>query len=89
MKKITLVVALFIGIATFAQKDELKTLKRIYAKDVATTTEIDEYKAALKSLETLKEVAHGEAIKVFIPFDATTALSSIGSIKEILDNKNK
>ncbi len=38
----------------------------------------------LKSLETLKEVAHGEANKVFIPFEATKALSSLGSIKEVL-----
>ncbi len=38
----------------------------------------------LKSLETLKEVANGEANKVFIPFDATSALSSLGAVKEIM-----
>lgn len=44
----------------------------------------------LKSLEALKEVANGEANKVFIPFDATSALSSLGSIKEIMkDDKKK
>lgn len=44
----------------------------------------------LKSLETLKEVADGEANKVFIPFDATTTpLASIGAMKEIVkDGKN-
>ena len=42
----------------------------------------------LKSLEALKEIANGEANKVFIPFDATSALSSLGAAKEILtDNK--
>ena len=42
----------------------------------------------LKSLEALKEVANGEANKVFIPFDATSALSSLGAIKEVMkDNK--
>lgn len=42
----------------------------------------------LKSLEALKEVADGEANKVFIPFDATSALSSLGAIKEVMkDNK--
>ncbi len=42
----------------------------------------------LKSLEALKEISNGEANKVFIPFDATTALSSLGSIKEVMkDNK--
>ena len=42
----------------------------------------------LKSLEALEEVAKGDANKIFIPFEATKALSSIGSIKEVLtDNK--
>ena len=44
----------------------------------------------LKSLEALEEVAKGEANKVFIPFEATSALSSLGAIKEILkDDKKK
>ncbi len=44
----------------------------------------------LKSLETLKEVADGDANKVFIPFDATTTpLASIGAMKEIVkEEKN-
>ena len=42
----------------------------------------------LKSLEALEEVAKGDANKVFIPFEATSALSSLGAAKEILkDNK--
>ena len=42
----------------------------------------------LKSLETLKEVANGDANKVFIPFEATATLSSLGTAKEIFtDNK--
>ena len=44
----------------------------------------------LKSLEALEEVAKGEANKVFIPFEATSALSSLGAIKEVLkEDKNK
>ena len=44
----------------------------------------------IKSLEALQEVAKGDANKVFIPFEATGALSSLGAVKEILkpDNKN-
>ena len=38
----------------------------------------------LKSLEALKEIANGEANKVFIPFEATSTLSSLGSIKEVM-----
>lgn len=54
----------------------------------------DEKLVQLKSLEALKEVANGDANKVFIPFDATTALGSLGAIKEVLQddktsNKNK
>jgi len=48
----------------------------------------DEKIIQLKSLETLKEVANGSANKVFIPFDATSTLSSLGAIKEVMkDNK--
>ena len=44
----------------------------------------------LKSLEALKDIADGDANKVFIPFDATSALSSLGAVKEIFkDDKKK
>ena len=43
----------------------------------------------LKSLEALKELANGEANKVFIPFDATSALSSLGAIKEVMKDDDK
>ena len=48
----------------------------------------DEKLVQLKALEALKEVANGEANKVFIPFDATSTLSSLGAAKEVFtDNK--
>jgi len=44
----------------------------------------------LKSLEALEEIAKGDANKVFIPFEATKALSGIGAAAEILkSDKNK
>lgn len=43
----------------------------------------------LKSLETLKEVANGDANKVFIPFEATQALSSLGTAKEIVKDEKQ
>lgn len=43
----------------------------------------------LKSLEALKEVAKGEANKVFIPFEATNALSSLGAIADVMKDKKK
>ena len=48
----------------------------------------DEKIIQLKSLETLKEVANGSANKVFIPFEATSTLSSLGSIKEVMKDNN-
>ena len=44
----------------------------------------------LKSLEALEEVAKGDANKVFIPFEATGALSGLGAASEIFkDDKKK
>ena len=43
----------------------------------------------LKSLEALEEVAKGDANKVFIPFEATSALSSLGAMKEIVIDEKK
>ena len=48
----------------------------------------DDKLVQLKSLEALKEVANGEANKIFIPFEATGALSSLGAAAEMFkDNK--
>ena len=50
----------------------------------------DEKLVQLKSLEALKDIADGEANKVFIPFEATAALGALGTAKEILkDDKDK
>ncbi len=43
----------------------------------------------LKSLEALEEVAKGEANKVFIPFEATGALSSLGAMAEAVKDDKK
>ena len=43
----------------------------------------------LKSLEALEEVAKGDANKVFIPFEATSVLSSLGAMKEIVKDEKK
>ena len=48
----------------------------------------DDKLVQLKSLEALEKVASGEANKVFIPFEATNALSSLGAMAEaVKDNK--
>jgi len=47
----------------------------------------DEKLVQLKSLEALEEVAKGDANKVFIPFEATGALSSLGAVADIIKDK--
>ena len=65
-----------------------KEVKMIY--DAIKKSDPDEKLVQLKSLEALEEIAKGEANKVFIPFEATQALSSLGAAKEILvDKKDK
>ena len=49
----------------------------------------DDKLVQIKSLEALQEVAKGEANKIFIPFEATSALSSLGSITEVLKENKK
>ena len=43
----------------------------------------DERIVQLKALESLEEVSRGPANKVFIPFDATKTLASLGSMSEV------
>ena len=45
---------------------------------------LDDRMVAVKSLETLEKASQGAANKVFIPFDATKTLSTIGSFKEMM-----
>ena len=43
----------------------------------------DDKLVQIKTLEALKEAAAGPANKIFIPFDATKALSSLGSLADV------
>lgn len=49
----------------------------------------DDKLVQLKSLEALQEVAKGDANKIFIPFEATASLASLGAIKEIMKDDKK
>ena len=64
-----------------------KEIQMVY--DAIKSADPDEKLVQLKSLEALEEVAKGEANKVFIPFEATSALSSLGAIKEVLKDDKK
>lgn len=48
--------------ASFAQKDELKTLKKLYAKDVLSTSDISEYKSATNKLSGMSGLAESDLV---------------------------
>ena len=62
-------------------------IKKVY--DSIKKSNPDDKLVQLKSLEALEEIAKGEANKVFIPFEATNALSSLGAMKEIVKDDKK
>jgi len=64
-----------------------REIKLVY--DAMMEANPNEKLVQLKSLEALEKVAEGEANKVFIPFEATSALSSLGAIKEVLKDDKK
>mgnify|MGYP004442823017 FL=1 len=57
--------------------------------DAMRKADPDERLVQIKSLEALKELAKGDANKIFIPFEATSALSSLGAIKDVIENDKK
>ena len=62
-----------------------KEISMVY--DAIKSADPDEKLVQIKSLEALEEIAKGDANKVFIPFEATSALSSLGAAKEIFTDK--
>lgn len=43
---------------------------------------------AIKYLETLKEVANGQATKIFLPLETSSVLASVGAMAELFKDKN-
>ena len=77
------------------EADAIKKVAEAKAKEIEMvygalkSAKPDDTIVQLKSLEALKDVANGEANKVFIPFEATSALSSLGAIKEVMKDDKK
>jgi Tfp pilus assembly protein PilF len=65
IKQIIITGVLLVSVVSFAQKEELKVLKKIYAKDVIGATELVDYKTNLTKLESL---ATEESDKVYATF---------------------
>ena len=62
-----------------------KEIQMIY--DAIKQSNPDDKLIQLKSLEALEEVSKGSANKVFIPFEATSALSALCAMNEIITDK--
>ena len=62
-------------------------IKRVYGS--IKDSNPDDKLVQIKSLEALEEIAKGDANKVFIPFEATKALSGLGAVKEVLKEDKK
>lgn len=62
---------------------EAEAIKKVAAAKAEEANPTDKV-IQLKSLETLANVANGEANKVFIPFEATKPLAGLGAMTEML-----
>jgi len=44
---------------------------------------------SIKYLETLEKMANGKSTKMFIPYDASSVLSAVGMVKDVMDKGGK
>lgn len=65
VKQIIIAGTLLVSVATFAQKDELKSLKKLYGKEIPSAEDVNLYKSNIAKLETL---ATDESDKVYTTF---------------------
>lgn len=86
MKKLVLSATLLLSIATFAQKEELKTLKKIYSKSAISEKDLLEFKTASEALETSaieeSDKVYSKFYKVIYP---TVVLASKGEKPSMQD----
>lgn len=77
------------------EADAIKQVADAKAKEISMVYDAikqsnpDEKLVQLKSLEALQEIAKGEANKIFIPFEATQTLSSLGAAAEAVKTAKK
>ena len=75
------------------EADAIKKVAEAKAKEIQMVYEAiksaspDDKLVQLKSLEALEEVAKGEANKIFIPFEATASLASLGAIRDVMKDE--
>jgi len=67
-----------------AEAEALERIQQAIGKDRAAS-----YLMAMKYLESLQHIANGQATKVFLPFEASGVLGSLGSMREIWSEAGK
>jgi regulator of protease activity HflC (stomatin/prohibitin superfamily) len=69
---------------------EAEAIRRVTEAIKESQTDPATYMLAMKYIETLKEMTSGQDNKtVYVPYEATSVLSSLGSIKEVLGQGGK
>ena len=67
---------------------EAEAITRVAEAIKASDTDPATYMLAMKYIETLREMTSGKDNKtVYVPYEASGVLSSIGSIKNLFDGK--
>jgi regulator of protease activity HflC (stomatin/prohibitin superfamily) len=66
-----------------SESDALDAVGKVVGKETAK-----DYLLLLKYLESLQAIADGKATKIFMPFEASNMLSSMGGIKELFGDQS-
>lgn len=87
VKQIIIAGTLLVSVTTFAQKDELKSLKKIYGKEIPTVEDVNLYKSNVAKLETLateeSDKVYCNFYKVMMPVLEITALGKTATPEQI------
>jgi tetratricopeptide (TPR) repeat protein len=79
---------LIVSVSVFAQKDELKTLKKIYAKEKTSDADLVEYKATLLKAESLVAGSTEDDKVYFAFYKSVTPVLELNSIMSKPENLN-
>ena len=88
MKKLVLIAALGFTVLSFAQKDELKTLRKIYDKDKISQEQLEEYKSALTALSSMSldedNKVYADYYAALLPLSVVKAKGSKATMMDIM-----
>jgi len=91
-KYVILLSAILISVSTFAQKDELKTLKKIYSKKAPSSSDMVDFKSNLLKLEGIAseegDKVYANFYKSMLPFIELTVLGSAATPAQMNDLVN-